>query len=76
MYDVEQEIEVLESVLSSLESMVGEFHDSPYFSYLKGSYEDDIYDIQQRLEELYEIQNDYWAREMREQNRQFEGSRL
>ena len=76
MLDYESEIDALESVLSNLESTVGELQDVPYFEHLKGAYEDDIFEIQQRLDELYEMQNEQYDAEMRQLNKEFEGSRL
>jgi hypothetical protein len=74
--DYESEIDHLESVLSNLESTVGELQDVPYFEHLKGAYEDDMAEIQQRLDELYELQNEEYDTEMRQLNREYEGSRL
>ena len=74
--DYTDEIEVLESVLSNLESAIGEVQDSPYHSYLAQSWEIDKDEIQSRLDELYAIQDKEWTKEMQEQNLQFEGSRL
>ena len=76
MIDYESEIEHLESALSNLESTIGELQDVPYFEHLKGSYEDDVYEIQQRLEELYELQNEQYDAEMYQLNKDYEGSRL
>lgn len=74
--DVENEIEVLESTLSNIEAAIGDIQDSPYHSYLAQSWELDVEEIKLRLDELYEIQNEQWAKEMKEQNLQFEGMRL
>ena len=74
MFDIENEIEVLESALSSLESAIGEIQDSPYHSYLAQTWELDAEEIKSRLEELYEIQNDYWVQEMKAQNVEYERS--
>ena len=76
MMDYEEEIDHLESALSNLESAIGELQDVSYFEHLKGAYEDDVYEIQQRLEELYEMQNEQYDAEMREQNRLYEESRF
>lgn len=76
MYDIENEIDVLESALDSLESAIGEIQDTPYHSYLAQSWDLDKDEIEARLEELYEIQNDYWAKEMKQQNIDFEEMRL
>ena len=74
--DLEEEIDHLESVLSNLESTVGELQDVPYFEHLKGAYEDDMHEIQQRLDELYELQNEQYDTEMRQLNKEYEEARL
>ena len=76
MYDYESEIESLESVLSHLSDVIGELQDNPYFEHLKDGYEDDKHEIQQRLDELYSMQNKQYDAEIREQNRLYEESRL
>ena len=76
MIDYESEIESLESVLSHLNDVIGELQDVPYFNHLIGVYEDNTSEIQQRLDELYELQNEQYDVEMRYQNRQYEESRL
>ena len=74
--DFENEIEVLESTLEYLESAIVEVADSPYHSYLSNTWELDATEIKARLEELYELQNDQWAKEMQEQNFEYERSVL
>lgn len=76
MLDFENEIEVLENVLSNIEAAIGDVKDSPYHSYMAQGWEFDKQEIESRLEELYELQNDQWAREMKEQNIQYERSVL
>ena len=76
MIDIENEIDVLESVLGDIEAAIRGVQDAPYHSYLAQSWELDVEEIKSRLEELYEIQNEYWAKEMKEQNIEFEGARL
>ena len=76
MYDYESEISSLESAISNLNDVIAEIQDNPYFDYLKGGYEDDVRDMQQRLDELYETQNSTWEAEMRYQNKEYEESRL
>lgn len=76
MFDYESEIELLESVLSHLNDVIGELQDVPYFDHLKDAYEDNTNEIQQRLDELYELQNEQYDTEMRYQNRQYEEMRL
>lgn len=74
--DYEHEIDILESVLSSLETAIGEVQDTPYHSYLAQSWEIDKDEIEARLEELYAIQNEQWTKEMQEQNREYEEAKL
>lgn len=71
MYEIEEEIEVLESALGYLESAMVEISDSPYHSYLSNTWELDATEIKARLEELYEKQNDYWAKENKELAREY-----
>lgn len=75
-YESEREIERLESVLSHLNDVIGELQDCSYFDYLIGGYEDDTREIQQRLDELYAMQNEEWESEMRYQNQEYEEGRL
>lgn len=74
--DYLDEIEVLENVLSNIEAAIGDIQDSPYHSYMAGSWELDKEEIQSRLDELYELQNEQLAAEMQEQNLQYERSVL
>lgn len=76
MIDYENEIDVLESALGYLEMAIGDIQDSPYHSYLAQSWELDKDEIQARLEELYDIQNEQWTKEMKQQNIEFEEVRL
>ena len=76
MMDYESEIEAIESAMGSLSDVISEIRDCPYFNYLIGGYEDDLNDMQQRLEELYEMQNEQYDAEMRYQNKEYEESRL
>lgn len=70
--DFEEEIDVLENVLSNLEAAIGDIQDSPYHNYLAQSWELDLEEIRSRLEELYELQNDEWKKEMQIQNSEYE----
>lgn len=76
MTDYESEIESLESVLSHLNDAIGELQDNPYFDHLKGGYEDDKHEIEQRLDELRGIQNEQYDVEMRQLNKEYEEARL
>lgn len=76
MLDYESEIDVLENVLSNIEAAIGDVKDSPYHSYMAQSWELDKQEIESRLEELYELQNDQWTREMKEQKLQYQEVRI
>lgn len=73
---VEAEIDCLESLLGNLESARIDAMESSYHQYIANSLELDIEDIKTRLDELYAIQDNYWTKEMQEQNRQYEEARL
>ena len=75
-YESEREIERLESVLSHLNDVIGELQDCSYFDHLIGGYEDDTREIQQRLDELYAMQNEQYDTEMRQLNKEYEEARL
>lgn len=72
--EIENEIELLESTLSYLESAMAEVADSSYFSHLSNSWELDAEQIRSQLEELYSMQNEMWARELKAQNFDYERS--
>lgn len=74
--DVEAEIDVLESLLSNLESARLDALETSYYQYLASSLELDMEEIKSRLEELYEIQDNQWTKEMQEQNREYEEAKL
>lgn len=74
--DYESEINAIESAMSSLSDVISEIRDCPYFDYLIGGYEDDLNDMQQRLDELYEMQNEQYDTEMRQLNKEYEEARL
>lgn len=73
---VESEIDCLESLLGNLESARLDAMESSYHQYIAQSLELDIEDIKTRLDELYAIQDNYWTKEMQEQNRQYEEDKL
>ena len=68
----ENEIEVLESALRNLEMAIGEIADTPYHSYLASTWEMDAEEINNRLDELYELQNEEWAKETSQQHFEYE----
>ena len=63
--DVSEEIELIETTISYLESAVNELRENPYFRYKIESLEEDIYELKERLHELEEIQDREWTRETR-----------
>ena len=64
--DVTEEIELIETTISYLESAIEELREYPYFSYKIAGLEDDICDLKERLNELEEIQEREWSRETSE----------
>ena len=72
----EDEIEVLESALRNLEMAIGEIADTPYHSYLANTWEMDAEEINNRLDELYELQNEEWAKETKHANFIYEEARI
>lgn len=76
MIDFTDEIDTLESVISSLEAAMADIQDTPYHSYMAQSWELDLEEIKSRLEELYDLQDEQWTREMKQQNIEFEESVL
>ena len=70
--DYQDEIDVLESVLSNLEAARIDVQDTPYHSYLADSWELDIDEIKTRLEELYDLQDEQMRKELQQQNREYE----
>ena len=63
--DVTEEIELIETTISYLESAIEELREYPYFSYKIEGLEDDIYDLKERLNELEEIQEREWKDELK-----------
>ena len=71
---VDDEIEVIENVISDIESAISEVKHCDYFEYKIAGWEDDLRDLNARLEELEAIQNAQWKKEMDWQNREYERS--
>lgn len=63
---VDEEIELIESTISYLESAIAELRENPYFAYKIASLEEDIYELRERLTELEELQEREWQREFRD----------
>ena len=74
--DYGSEIDLLEETLSYLEMAMDDVADTPYHSHLKGHWEEDMREIQERLGELYKIQNEEWEADMRQLNKEFERDRI
>lgn len=63
----EDEIDLLESLLGNLEAARIDALETEYHQHLASSLELDIADVQARLDELYELQNECWSKEQKEQ---------
>ena len=63
---VDEEIELIETTISYLESAISELKENPYFRYKIASLEDDICELKERLCELEEIQVREWGREIKD----------
>lgn len=74
--DVEDEVDLLESLLRHLEIAKTEALQTEYHQYMANSLELDIEEIQARLDELYEMQNEQWTKDMQQQNIEYEEMRL
>jgi tRNA A-37 threonylcarbamoyl transferase component Bud32 len=74
--EFENEIEVLESALSSLNEAIESIIDAPYHSYMASGWESDAEEIQNRLDELYGLQNMQWEQETKHQHYEYESGVL
>lgn len=63
---VEEEIELIETTISYLETIIDELKENPYFRYKIAGYEDDILEFNERLRELEEIQEREWKADCRQ----------
>ena len=68
----EDEIENLESLISNLEAARLDALQSEYHQHLASSLEIDIDDVQERLSELYAMQDELWKQELQQQNFEYE----
>ena len=73
---MENEIEVLESIVYDLESVINEAQDSQYFAYKVDGWKEDIEEIKERLDELYSMQDMEWHKEINQLNYEFERGAL
>lgn len=71
---VDDEIEVIENVIADIKSAISEIEGCSYFEDKISCWEEDLRDLNARLEELEAIQNAEWQREMDWQNREYERS--
>ena len=72
----EDEIEVLESLVGNLEAARLDALQSEYHQHLASSLELDIDDVQERLSELYAMQDELWKQELQQQNFEYESEVL
>ena len=63
---VDEEIELIETTISYLESAISEIQDSEYFSYKVEVYKDEIRELEEKLDELEAIQCKEWLEELNE----------
>lgn len=76
MSDFTDEIDTLEGVIANLEAAMIDIQDTPYHSYLAQGWEMDLEEIKSRLEELYDLQNEQWSLETKQQNMEYESGVL
>lgn len=74
--EVDEEIEIIETAIADIRSAISELTISGYVHFESNiaSLEDEIRDLNARLEELEAIQNAEWQKEMDWQNREYERS--
>lgn len=63
---VDEEIELIETTISYLESAISELRECEYFSYKIDSFEDDIREMQEKLDELEQKQSNEWKIEIKQ----------
>ncbi len=70
----EDEIDLLEATLSHLEDAIEEIKDVPYYKHLKDGWEADKIELEARLSELSDMQNEQWEAEERHQINEYWGA--
>ena len=70
--DIDQEVELIENVISNIESAISEVKHCSYFEDKISCWEDDLRELNERLEELQAMQSAEWEQEMEWQNREYE----
>ena len=73
---VDEEIEKIESIIADIESAISEAKDCEYFEYKVSGWEEDLSDLNERLQELEQQQSSVWQREIAHQNYEYERSVL
>ena len=74
--DYETEIDYLEATLHFLREAIENVKDTPYHGHLESGWELDTEEIQERLDELYEMQKEQWIKEKRQEELDYERSVL
>lgn len=72
--DIDDEIEAISIAIADIESAISELKNCSCFEDIVSSWENDLKDLNDRLEELEAIQNAEWQKEMTWQNREYERS--
>lgn len=70
--DIQNEIEALETASVNLACAIEDIKDTPYHKYLAEAWEHDAEEIQERLKELYAMQDEQWQKELQYQNYEYE----
>ena len=70
----EDEIDLLETTLRYLEDAIDELKDVPYYKHLKDGWELDKIEIEARLSELYDMQEEQWEAENRAAESEYWGA--
>jgi tetrahydromethanopterin S-methyltransferase subunit G len=74
--DLYDEIEKIEYIIAEIHSIISELKGYSYFEYKIAGYEDDLRELNERLEELEELQSKEYREELAYMNREFERSKL
>jgi hypothetical protein len=69
--DIDQEVELIESIIANIESAISEVKHCEYFEEKASCWEDDLKELNERLEELQAKQSEVWEQEMEWQNREY-----
>ena len=69
--DIDQEVELIESIIADIESAISHVKHCDYFEDKISCWEDDLRELNERLEELQAIQSEEWQQEMDWQQREY-----